>query len=436
MMSAFFMESPIDTVKESGLESENSSDEEDTHSIFQAIKEKIDRNEVDLRDREKLEKFAHKYGDYLGDSTSEEHDKKTLLHLLVDGATDQNFDKYEPLAKFVISNHPNTLKESDRVDETSLYCAVSKKRNELVRLMCNTHPDINSVLERVCSSNKETCIHAAIRKSVTPEIAVFLINKASKEVLCLQDTQGNTPLHLAVEYKRCTKEQLQVVETLAKRCKGAMYKRSKGEACLSPYLYHMRTRAEAQAAPVVTEVAKEKRKGNSQRKIHDINVVDRDSLIGKDGEGGNLKTNYTEELKALGPSVGFSRQRKPTLGKPPMSPLGAFNQTSSMRHGPLSPSFGVPRSGEWTQGSDELPRDRKDGYSRTLSRQDTISKKSEKPRKRKKQENNRLPKVTDASADAVKDLLMLHCMRTMKTEDAEDFLYGKDQGEFPRAASW
>ena len=214
-----------------------------------------------------------------------------------------------------------------------------------------------------------------------------------------------------------------------------MYKRSKGETCLSPYLYHMRTRAEAQTAPVVAEVAKDKRKGNSQRKVHDINVGSGDSLKGKDGEGGSLKTDYREDLKVVGPSGGLSGQRKPPLGKSPMSPHGAFNQTSSMRHGPIISSYGDPRSDQSTQELDELPRDRKDGYSRNLSRQDTISEIFEKPRKRKKQENNRLPKVIDASADAVKDLLMLHCMRAMKTEDAEDFLYGKDQGQFPRATS-
>ena len=430
------MESHNDTVKESSLESDDSFDEDDVHSIFTAILKNIDQNQINLRDHEKLERFANKYGDFLGESTSEEHDGKTLLHLLAESAIDQ-FDKYEPLVRLIITEHPDILGESDRHDETPLYCAISKKRNELVRLMCNTHTDVNSVLRKACSTFKESCVHAAIRKSVAPELALFLINKASEEVLCLQDSDGNTPLHIAVEYKRCSKDQLQVVEFLAKRCKEAMYKRSLGEACLSPYLYHMRTREEAQAAAPTAEVSKEKRKGPIQGKTYDGAIANEDSLTGKESEGSTLKTDYREEMEA---PVGVGGQRMRALGNPldkhrPMNPLKSISLIPSIGDGPLSASYGDSRIAESTLAMDGLPRDRKDDDPRAISRQDTCPKKTKKLRRRKKQEIIDLPPVTDASADAVKDLLMLHCMRTMKTQDAVDFLYGKDQGEFPLPAN-
>ena len=437
-MSVFSMESHNDTVKESGLESDGSSDEEDVHSIFTAIIDKIAQNKIDLRDPEKLEEFLNKYGDFLGECTSEENEGKTLLHMLVESAKDQTFDKCEPLLRSIITEHPDLLEESDsRVNETPLYCAIAKRRNELVRLMCNTHSDINSVLRIICSRNKDTCVHAAIRKSVAPELALFLISKASEEVLCLQDSDGNTPLHIAVEYKRCSKEQLQVVDLLAKRCKESMHKRSLGEACFSPYLYHMHTRPKAQPPAATTEVSKEKRKGPIQGKTYDGGIANEDSLTGKESQGSILKTDYREEMEA---PVGVGGQRMRALGNPldkhsPMNPLSSISVRPSIENGPLSASYGDSRIAESTLAMDGLPRDRKDDDPKAISRQDTNSKKSKRPRRSKKQEVVHLPPVTDGSADAVKDLLMLHCMRTMKTQDAVDFLYGKDQGEFPLPAN-
>ena len=432
-MSVFSMESHYDTVKESGLESEGSSEEEDVHSIFKAIIEKVGQNKINLRDPEKVEEFLNRYGDFLEESTSEDNEEKTLLHMLVEPTKDQTFDKYELLVKLIIDKHPNLLEQIDsRVTETPLYCAVSMRRNELVRLMCNTHPDINSVLRITCSKNKDTCVHAAVRKSVAPELALFLISKASEEVLCIQDSDGNTPLHIAVEYKRCSEKQLQIVELLAKRCKESMHKRSLGEACLSPYLYHMRTRSEEQPAATTPGVSKEKRGGRIRGKTYD-SIANGDSFTVQESGGSTLKADYKEEMEA---PVGVGGQRMRALGKPwdkhsPMSPL---NSIGLIKNGPLNASHGDSRSAESPLAMDELPGGRKDDDPRALSRQDTYPKKSRKTTRstrRKKPKTVDLPPVTDESADAVKDLLMLHCMRTMKTQDAVDFLYGKDQGESP-----
>ena len=433
-MSVFSMESHNDTVKESGLESDGSFDDEDLFSIFTAIKDKIGQNKINLRDPKKLEDFVNKYGDFLGESTPEYHDGTTLLHLLVEPATDQDFDKYEPLVRLIVTEYPDILEECDsRANETPLYRAISTKRNKLVRLMCNTHTDINSVLRIMCSSNKDTCVHAAIRKSVAAELARFLISKASEEVLCLQDSDGNTPLHIAVEYKRCSMEQLKIVEFLARRCKESMHKRSLGEACLSPYSYHMRTRADAQTA----EVSKEEKKGLIQGKTYDGSIANEDSLTGKENQGSTLKADYRKEMEA---PVGVGGQRMRALGNlldkhSPMNPLSSISLRPSIEDGPPSASYGNSRSAQATLAMNARPRDRRDDDPRPISRQDTNPKKCRRLRRRQKQETDELPQVTDDSADAVKDFLMLHCMRTMKTQDAVDFLYGKDQGEFPLPAN-
>ena len=436
-MSVFSMESHNDTIKESGLESDSSSDEEDIHSIFTAIIDKINYNKINLHDPEESAEFVDKYGYYLGESTSEENEGKTLMHMLVEPAKDQFIERYEPLVRLIMRRHPDILEESDsRVNETPLYCAISKKRNQLVRLMCNTHTDINSVLRITCSSNKDTCVHAAIRKSVALDLALFLISKASEEVLCLQDSDGNTPLHIAVEYKRCTNEQLQILELLAKQCKESMHKRSLGEACLSPYLYHMRTRENVQPAAPRAEVPKEKEEGIIQGKTYNVGIANEGSLTGKENQGSTLKTDYREKMEASG---GVGGQRMRTLGNlldkhSPMNPLSSISPRPSIEHGPLSPSRGDFRGAQSTLAMNKLSREKKDDDPKPTRRQDTNPKKGRRLKRKKKQDADELPQVTKDSADAVKDLLMLHCMRTMTTQDAVDFLYGKEQGEFPLLA--
>ena len=414
------MENCNDITKQPGSEHSSDSDEPDgadevdedpVHATFKDIENQVYQGTIDLRDPEKLAAFANEYRGYLGETTSKAENQKTLLHLLVEGAKDQQFDKYEPLIRLLISKYPYTLKQGDRYGETSLYNAVSKKRNKLIELICNEHPNINSVFEQPCSIDSETCVHAAIQKDVAPTILIPLINKASKKVLCLQDSQGRTPLHLAVEYNRCTKEQLQIVETLAKRCQEAMYKRSK-DAYLSPYMYHIHTRPKAQAE----QVASEKEKDPAAERYHSSGKMRR-GRIAKDGDGGNYKTIYTEELRdpvVPGPSVNFDAQR------------GEF----SAKHTSVGPLPSWTKSVDSTLGPD-LPRDRKDEDPGSVNRQDSSVKRIAKPTKKKNHGRSKVLEPTIASADAVKDFLMLHCMRTMKTEDAVDFLYGKGQGESP-----
>ena len=409
-----------DITKQPDSEGSSDSDEPDeadevedrVHDEFKAIKNQVDQGTIDLRNPENLAAFANKYRRYLGKTTSDVNDRKTLLHLLVDGATDQQFDKYEPLIELIIRKYPGTLEKCDRFTQTSLYTAVFKKRNKLIRLICDKHPNINSVFEQPCSSDKETCIHAAIKNGLAPIDLIDLVNKASENVLCHQDGQGLTPLPLAVAYNRCTKEQLQIVETLAKRCQKALHKRSKADDCLSPYMYHMHTRLEAQA----NQVASEKRKQSAPER-HSSSGKIRRGRIAKDSEGGNYKTTNDDELRdpvVPGPSVNFEAQRRGSLAK----------------HTSVNPLPSSSKSVDSTLGLIH-PRARKDEDPGSLNRQDLSQKRTAKPMKEKSHGRSKLPEVTVASADAVKDFLMLHCMRTMKTEDAVDFLYGKGQGESP-----
>ena len=419
-------------VSESG--SESSSDEdvdevhddsEEIHITFDTIKKNIDDEKINLENPQEFKRFKDAYKDSLGKSTSETHYRNTLLHLLVEGAKDRDFGKYKPLVKLIIDEHPDILKNPDTSGRTSLYNAISRKRNKLVRFICDTHPDINSVLEQPCARSedrKETCVHAAIHNSST-RLAIDLIKKASKKVLCLQDFQGNTPLHSAVEYERCTEEQLQVVQILAERGESEAMKKRTKDTCLSPYLYHIYTRPKAISAvkDATNNVVREKGREPTQGKKMNNNVPILGGAVRKDGEGGNIKTAYGQRSHFNGEaSDKNSLVRSPSLTTQMLSMNherpNVYSKTESAELAVRSPREFV-----------ESPSDSIDKDAKILNVQDKDLKKTTETVKKKKKEKS---KVTDASANAVKDFLMLHCMRTLSTKDAEDFLYGRTQGMF------
>ena len=408
-------------------------DTEEIHITFEAIKKNINENKIDLRNPQGLQRFKDTYKDSLGKLTSETHHyKRTLLHVLVEGAV-EHFDKYRPLVKLIIEEHPDILKEPDASGRTSLYNAISTKRNKLVEFICNTHKDINSVLEQRCTGREETCIHAAIHRGMSAKYTIELIKKASKRVLCIQDFQGNTPLHLAVVYDRCTEEQLQIVQTLAERGESeAMNKRTK-ETCLSPYLYHKHSRPKAinTANDAANNIAKGKIRELTQGKILNSNAASLDGAIRKDGEGGTTKGIRWGDSKGSAPSSG---QRKNVSGetsnkdslirRPSLTP-----QTQSMsldKHSlPYSKSDIAESAVRSLVGPEGDPNDSTDKDPKIVNGQITQLKKTAAPEMKKKKEKS---KVTDASANAIEEFLMLHCMRTLSPKEAVDFLYGKTQG--------
>ncbi|KAE8356245.1 hypothetical protein BDV28DRAFT_145429 [Aspergillus coremiiformis] len=85
----------------------------------------------------------------------------------------------------------------------------------------------------------KNCIHVAIKHGLQVSLTVSLIEKASEFTLVAADENGLTPLHLAVHYSRCRREQMEVINALLKHGDGAL-DRTSGD--LSVYRYHRQTR--------------------------------------------------------------------------------------------------------------------------------------------------------------------------------------------------
>jgi hypothetical protein len=445
----------VEDESEAGYEEEDDEEdnEEDNEEVsvkkrFEEIKYNLQNDKINLRDADELKKFAVHNKDYLGKTTAAaDDDHNTLLHLLIDDAKDRVFDKYQPLVKLLIDSYPELLEIKDNSDRTSLYISISKKRDKLVRFMCDAHPNISAILSISCLRT-DYCLHVAIKKNVKPDLTVFLIEHAGEEALCTQDDMGKTPLHLAVEYERCTDAQLQIVKALIRQCDKAMYKCTKEPNCFSPYRYHEYTRAEAKKAAEAEakKAAKQKEKEAAQGKKDDASVASGDGMLKKDGAGGKFKAAaLVKDTKALKAVAGHKGQDEPFFDvelekNESSSQANTRSQAPLKKYASVNASYSAYRSAGLASGSGEPPKaglDVPTGIEGTRSSDGKVSTqkkpaglKKSKKRSNDKEKKSEDAKITERSTDAIMNILKLHCMRNMKHDDAVDFLYGRNQGIF------
>ncbi|KAK3314432.1 hypothetical protein B0H66DRAFT_583437 [Apodospora peruviana] len=139
---------------------------------------------------------------------------QTVLHLLLDerGPEFPKVDdgQMKALITALVQHSSNLLAKGDREGKTPLYLAIDNKREKELEWMVEAHPDINTVLQK--PSNKQLYLHMAIKKKL--KYFRQLVQKANGKTLALKDAKGNTILHLAVEWKRCRKDQLSVIEEI------------------------------------------------------------------------------------------------------------------------------------------------------------------------------------------------------------------------------
>ncbi|KAF5597985.1 intracellular serine protease [Fusarium pseudoanthophilum] len=226
----------------SGSEDEDGDEEGEKISVkdmlAQVLKE-IRNGELDLTDSKKLADFTTHRGPDLARKTGD-NDHPTALHIIAkeDKKSLPNLDeKMEPLIKF-LCQQKCYLEIKDRSERTSLFLAIEQRKKPLVQWMCEGHPGISSIIS-IVGSKGMNCLHIGIHKRI--KFLDLLIEKAKPEVLAAKDESGNTPLHLAVDYENCKRDQLQYVKMMLDKGDRAIFNSTNGDfnkANLSPYRYH------------------------------------------------------------------------------------------------------------------------------------------------------------------------------------------------------
>ncbi|EXA41585.1 hypothetical protein NW756_010087 [Fusarium oxysporum] len=227
---------------DSGSEDEDGDEEGEKVSVkdmlTQVLKE-IRNGELDLTDSKKLVAFATHRGPDLARQTGDK-DQPTALHIMAkeDKKSLPNLDeKMEPLVKF-LCQQKNYLEIKDRSGHTSLFLAIEQRKKIMVQWMCDSHPDISNIIS-IVGSKGMNCLHISINKRI--KFLDLLIERANPEAFAAKDDNGNTPLHLAVDYDNCKREQLEYVKMMLEKGDRAIFSSTNGDfnkANLSPYRCH------------------------------------------------------------------------------------------------------------------------------------------------------------------------------------------------------
>lgn len=437
-------------------ESSDSSDEEESvKKKFEGIRQRLKDDTLNLRDPQKAQEFIADPQNQLGRKTTNNDGHKTFLHMLVKDAKDEDMEKYRPLVELFIERYPELLVEKDDDDKTPLHNAIKKGRDKLVRLMCDTHRDTDAILS-ISSQRNENCLHIAIRQRVDYDLTEFLIGRAGEKTLCGQDKDGNTPLHLAVDYNNCTDAQLKIVEALVDRCDKAMDVRTRSPDCFSPYRFHEHTRKRE-----ADRVKQAKQKEAARGKDDNGGAAGGKGSAARDGVSANLMPPApTIDSKALSAPRGPGE----VPGKVPGNPSGDWHfgnpsgdwrlgkfQDAGESHGAYGlysgagggesknseSGFGLesgklPVTGLRRVNGLELPVI---GDRRELDANTPVGLREGTRRKEKKKKVK--VTVTEGSADVIREFLKLHCMRKMTHDEAVDFLYGRSPGTtLPPNSPW
>ncbi|KAK4445312.1 hypothetical protein QBC34DRAFT_413315 [Podospora aff. communis PSN243] len=189
------------------------------------ILDRLQRNDIDLDTTRARNKFLERYRQLLGYAAMWDCDGN-ILHRIT---RLENVDatKSASLVRLLVLEFPGLVWDSDSdLDDgdtcsTALHLALELKTTHIAQAMVDTAEDIDKILS-IQDKNGMNCIHVAVKSGTPLPLVLELIHKASRTALRDQDHRGMTPLHYAVEYDRCTPEQVDVVEALLRKDDGPL----------------------------------------------------------------------------------------------------------------------------------------------------------------------------------------------------------------------
>lgn len=210
-------------------------------------------------------------------------------NLLSKMAKEQSLTKSDlHLVKFLAESLPVLLDAKDIAHRGALLIAVYETKVDFIEAVINSDIDPLHLSAVIASPNlhEENCIHTAIKRDLSVETTIKLIQKVSMEGLMAKDKEGLTPLHRAVAYDHCTPSRRNMICTLIERSDGAFDQKSASPDFFSVYQYHVSTRknyekagSEKQNRKIENTSQEKKRRRKTKRrsitKIHQQSRPDR-----------------------------------------------------------------------------------------------------------------------------------------------------------------
>lgn len=412
---------------DSDKEEEESSEEEseDEEEQEEDVKAQFERIIAGFRDGKlDISTITSKPDEYnYLDQRTNDHNPRNLLHMIAEAGKDAT-RALKPLVEHLIKHHRRLMEEKDNSGTTPLQAAIMAGIAKLVDYMCNAYDaegDVDVVLALQDSKNNN-CLHkAALSKhKYARKIALKLIERVrDTETLRAQNNDGKTPLHIAVEWDRCTESQMGVVRALVAACDAALdvnVGTDVDPSQLSVYRYHEKTRKEAKKAEAKKEESRSSREPGEGPTSSSRNAKESSKSV-PGGQGPRAPDQSrpapTDQLSSRSKEQPPSRYKDAPRERQELPMRGIQRQPTRM-------DMSAPRSAH------------PDGSKLAGKTAGTMSPAPPKaPVSETKQRSSRKKEaVTEATANEIRDFLKLHYMGTREDhESIVSFLYGPVQGK-------
>lgn len=192
----------------------------------------------------------------------------------------------------------------------------------MVQWMCEAHPDISSIIS-IPGNKGMNCLHIGINKRI--KFLHLLIDKAKPEAITAKDDNGNTPLHLAVDYNNCKRDQFEYVRMMLEKGDRVISVdpvNDFNKSNLSPYLYHKKSVRDGQKkAKEGTEMFSKDTESAPNRGISSSTpqIVFSGSSIRPDARE-NIQIDHRSKYGGGNPDQGFPRRGSLAPSTAPVAP--------------------------------------------------------------------------------------------------------------------
>ncbi|KAL7800594.1 hypothetical protein V8C43DRAFT_274335 [Trichoderma afarasin] len=208
--------------------------------------------------------------------------KFTSLHKLAEQTYDRG-EKTKFLVEYLVNKHPEYMEIIGVYNLRPLDLAISGKNESFITHVLDSKFGCSPQMTKAIAQNgpdNNNGIHVAITSDLNPSLTVKLIEKSNEDTLSQKNSAGYTPIHLAVEYAKCKKGQLDVVLALLRRGNAALDQECGKPYPGSPYIYHHATRK----AQTITDSGSSNNAQNKDFIINEPNATRSSSLTASAGE--------------------------------------------------------------------------------------------------------------------------------------------------------
>ncbi|KAF2113700.1 hypothetical protein BDV96DRAFT_578247 [Lophiotrema nucula] len=204
------------------------------HQEIIAAAEELDLTKEDVKDE-----FILKYRPYFKQRAGQNF---TIFHSLAQGLYDKSadFTRYIPLLKILLEDQPDLPNMKDAQNQTALHIVIEARQSDVGKYLIETvvcEPDWLGAQRK----DDDTALHLALKAGL--ECSEYLIRRiaakgreSADRILSTQGDKKQTPLHIAVDYSKCSGKQADLVKLLLEASDLALATENKDN--LSPFRYH------------------------------------------------------------------------------------------------------------------------------------------------------------------------------------------------------